>query len=99
MIKYPVSLKHSTGPYVYIQDADGRAIAGGLLLEDAEEIVARLNAPARTSRRKSREDRYVEQLKNSDIGALTAERDNIVYGPHDSLPQAGEHVARLGRRR
>jgi hypothetical protein len=36
-----------------------------------------------------------DQLRASDVTALETGRQDIVYGPHDSLPQCGEHVARL----
>lgn len=93
MIKYPVTVELTEGPYSLLRDAEGRAIAGGLNPEDAEEIAARLNAPQRRSKR----ERDEEALRASDLTAQGAGRDDIEYGFHESLPR-GEHVARLGRK-
>ena len=44
-------------------------------------------------RSRSKKQKVEESLRESDLTAQLAERDNIVYGHHDSLPR-GEHVAR-----
>lgn len=54
--------------------------------------------PLSRPRRKSRKQQVEEELKASDVTATLAERENIIYGPHDSLPQCGEHIARVRRR-
>jgi hypothetical protein len=76
---------------VHILDQSGRAIAGGLIREDAEEIVNALNSQPK---KKSKKIQIEEALKRSDLTAQSAERDDIEYGHHESLPR-GEHVARL----
>ena len=77
--------------YVSLVDARDRVIAGGLLREDAEEIVNALNSQPKKKSKKVREE---EALRRSDLGAQPAERTDVEYGHHDSLPR-GEHVARL----
>ena len=46
--------------------------------------------------RKSKKQQIADELAASDLGAQLAERDNIEWGHHDSLPR-GEHVARMKR--
>lgn len=50
---------------------------------------------AKRPRRKNKREQMADELRESDVTARTAGRDNIVYGHHDDLPQCGEHVARL----
>lgn len=45
--------------------------------------------------RRSKKPKIEDVLRDSDINAQLAERQDIIYGHHDSLPQAGEHVSRL----
>lgn len=91
-IKYPLRIV-GTAAFRSIVDADNRAIAGGLLPQDAEEIVSALNAQPR---KKSKKVQIEEQLKRSDLTAQEVGRDDIEYGHFDSLPR-GEHVARMKR--
>ena len=90
MINYPLRIVGESS-FRSIVDASDRPIAGGLLREDAEEIVTALNSQPK---KKSKKIQIEEALRRSDLSAQLAERDNIEYGPHDSLPR-GEHVFRL----
>jgi hypothetical protein len=55
-------------------------------------------ALSKPSRRKSKKEQLAEDLRNSDLTAQAiGGRDDIVYGPHDSLPTCGEHVSRMKR--
>ena len=47
-------------------------------------------------RKKSKKIQIEEALRRSDLGAQLAERTDVEYGHHDSLPR-GEHVARMKR--
>ena len=89
-IYYPLRIVGES-TFVHILDQSDRAIAGGLLREDAEEIVNALNSQPKKKSKKVREE---EALRRSDLGAQPAERTDVEYGHHDSLPR-GEHVARL----
>jgi len=93
MIKYPVRVEGESF-YVQIIDVSDRVIAANLIREDAEEIVAKLNASPRVRPRKPKIE---DQLRDSDVLAKEVGRTDILYGPHDSLPQCGEHVSRLKR--
>lgn len=83
---------------------DGHAIHG-IDCQRTRTLYAKLqpDAPAppkpivKPSRRKSRKEQIEEELRASDLSGQLAQRDNIEYGPHDSLPR-GEHVARLGNK-
>ena len=90
MINYPIRVS-GTGAFLTIRDSTDRAIAGGLLREDAEEIVNALNSQPK---KKSKKIQIEEALRRSDLGAQLAERTDVEYGHHDSLPR-GEHVARI----
>lgn len=46
-----------------------------------------------TTRLRSKKQKIEDDLRQSDLTAQLAERTDILYGPHDSLPR-GEHVAR-----
>lgn len=90
MIRYPIRSERSEGEvFSYLIDASDRIIAGGLSAEDADEIVARVNARGR-----NRKQQIEESLRQSDLTAQAAGRDDVEYGHHESLPR-GEHVARL----
>lgn len=39
MIKYPVTVEQTEGPYSLLRDADGRAIAGGISKADAADLI------------------------------------------------------------
>lgn len=107
MIKFPVRVQADPGStFAHIRDAANKVVAGGLIPIGAEQLVAAANAGAKLQhaqplekqpRLKNARQRIVEDLKASDVTGLMAERDNIVYGPHDQLPQCGEPVARLGK--
>lgn len=62
----------------------------------AEWLRDRINAAPSAARSRSKKQRIEEELRQSDLTAQLAERDNIEYGHHESLPR-GEHVARLRR--
>lgn len=47
--------------------------------------------------RKSKKQQVADELAASDLGAQLAERDNIEWGHHDSLPR-GEHIANLRKK-
>lgn len=47
-------------------------------------------------RSRSKKQRIEDELRESDLTAQLADRQDIIYGHHDSLPR-GEHVARLNR--
>ena len=89
-IQYPIRVS-GTGAFLTIRDSTDRAIAGGLLREDAEEIVNALNSQPK---KKSKKIQIEEALRRSDLSAQIVNRQDIEYGPHDSLPR-GEHVFRL----
>lgn len=102
-MKFPIRVEgDARSAFVHIRDADDRIVAGGLSREDAEQLVSAANAGARSQplvkgpRRKNKRERIAEELKESDPVAIIMERDEIVYGHYDELPQAGESVARLG---
>lgn len=64
--------------------------------EFAEKIVDLHRRPADTRavpRSRSKKQNAEDQLRQSDLTAQLAGRDDISYGHHDSLPR-GEHVAR-----
>lgn len=94
-IQYPVRVvgADDTAPFVVIRDASDRPIAGGILREDAEEIVNALNSQPK---RKSKKIQIEEALRRSDLTAREVGRDDIEYGHHDQLPR-GQHVARMKR--
>lgn len=106
-IEFPVRVVRNVGArFATLKDATDRAIAGGLILEDAEQLVKAANAGAKIQfqplekqpRRKNKRERLAAQLRDSDPVAVIMERDDeIVYGHYDDLPQAGESVARLRR--
>lgn len=54
------------------------------------------NAPLPRSR--SKKQKIEDSLRQSDLTAQLAGRDNIEYGHHDSLPR-GEHIARRPKSR
>ena len=89
-INYPLRVEGGS-KYVCIFDASNRAIAGGLEIEDAEEIVNALNSQPK---RKSKKVLAEEALRRSDLTGMLAGRDDVEYGHHGQLPR-GEHVARL----
>ena len=92
MINYPLRIVGESA-FRSIVDASDRPIAGGLLREDAEEIVTALNSQPK---KKSKKIQIEEALRRSDLSAQIVNRQDIEYGPHDSLPR-GEHVARMNR--
>lgn len=48
--------------------------------------------------RRSKKPKIEDQLRDSDVMAqMIGGRDDVVYGPHDALPQGGDHVARIGK--
>lgn len=106
-IEFPIkAVKNDGARFATLKDATDRAIAGGLIFEDAEQLVKAANAGAKLGsqplekqpRRKNQRERLATQLRDSDPVAVIMERDNeIVYGHYDDLPQAGESVARLRR--
>lgn len=104
-IQFPIRAERTPGArFAHIVDSVGRVLFGVGTLEDAEQLVAAANAGAnltqpigRPARRKNKRDQIVDKLRKSDPIAQLMERDDeIIYGPHDELPQAGEFVARLG---
>lgn len=104
MIKFPVRVeKDPETIFAHIRDAANKVVAGGLVPIEAEQLVAAANAGAKIQsprlekqpRRKNARQRIAEDLKASDVSAQLAGRDNIEYGPYDSLPQGGEHIARV----
>lgn len=55
-----------------------------------------LSIPAAVKpRSRSKKQKIEDALRQSDLTAQIAERDDIEYGHHESLPR-GEHVARRG---
>lgn len=99
-IQYPVrAVKPGEHLLAHIRDASDRVIAGGMNPEDADEVARALNAyaAAPSPRARAKKQKIEEQLRASDLTGH--DRTDIIYGPHDALPQCGEHVARLGRKR
>lgn len=95
-IKYPVRVEsnvRANAGFVHIKDANDQAIAGGILPEHAEEIVAALNQ-YRGGKVKRKKEKIEETLRRSDVTAQLAGRDDVEYAPHDSLP-SGMHVTNL----
>jgi hypothetical protein len=90
-IQYPIRIESREAPFVHIRDASNRVIAGGILLEDAEEIVNALNSQPK---KKSKKIQVEEALRRSDLTAMETGRTDIEYGHHETLP-CGEHVARI----
>lgn len=107
MIKFPLTAIQPSGAVLaHIKDAEGRIIVGGAMLEDAERLVTAANAGAQIQHaqplvkqphRRNKRDRIAEELRDSDPLAVIMERDEIIYGHHDELPQAGESVVRFRR--
>lgn len=60
----------------------------------AEWLRDRINAAPAAPRKRTKKQQIEEDLRRSDLTAQLAQRDNIEYGPHDSLPRA-EHIARF----
>lgn len=58
---------------------------------EIKQLQAQLNTKPQRSR--SKKEKTEEALRESDLTAQLAGRDNIEYGHHESLPR-GEHVAR-----
>lgn len=56
------------------------------------------NQPAPLPRSRSKKQRIEDALRQSDLTAQLAGRDDIEYGHHESLPR-GEHVARMASRK
>jgi len=93
MIQYPVRVETDLeSPFAHIRDASNRVVASGLIGVDAHEIAQALNAHA-APRSRAKKQKIEDQLRASDLSGQLAERDNIEYGHHESLPR-GEHVAR-----
>lgn len=71
-------------------------IASELDARDAEieKLRAQLAMPPRS---RSKKQKIEESLRQSDLTARLAGRDDVEYGHHESLPR-GEHVARRGSR-
>lgn len=143
MIKYPVTVEQTGGPYSLLRDADGRAIAGGISKADAADLIklatvyekaltvftayadgdGRSQAEAlrdlilavgetlpqapeprdvelplpKRRRRLTKRELMAEKLKASDVTGQ--DRTDIIYGHYSELPQCGESVMRLGRKR
>lgn len=72
------------------------AAAGDEFAQKIVDLHRRGDAPLERPRTRSKKQKIEDALRESDLTAQLAERDNIVYGHHDSLPR-GEHVARLNR--
>lgn len=103
-MRFPVRVEKADGAnFAYIVDSLDEVIAGALTLENAEQLVTAANAGAKIQaqplakqpRRKNKRERIAEELKASDYSAHPMDRNDVGYGPHDSLPQCGESVARL----
>ena len=73
-------------------------VARGVYASDPEFFLKDLKALlGDTIKRKSKKVLAEEALRRSDLSAQLAQREDIEWGDHESLPR-GEHVARLSKK-
>lgn len=79
------------------QGSDLFYVEGSALAEWLRDRINEAANPAESgkgSRSRSKKQKIEDALRQSDLTAQVAERDDIEYGHHESLPR-GEHVANV----